>query len=423
MNGVCYEAQAGSAHHDDLEHPVPYVRNGESLVITSLVAAWLQRVTDKHRLLVIVHRLPYNGHNENSEDHHHGQQDPATEKPVSARRRRAAGSCPVLTGPRPRHGHRPGHGHRPRRRDPAPAPRSGPGSARGTRRLRGIASARPCATERGRRSALAPARPLRPKGGHTGPGVPGSTAGKGAGPRRQRDPDGSGVSSTTGRCPMAPRGQGRRRLRCPRASAPRAAYQPPQHTHTNIEHTLTHTHSRTNTNTLTHRAHASSRHSPKEPGRRAPRTSRAAGSDRRGSPLRSPDLSRDPYLPIIVECCCTAASSSLSRIVHSPIAVHPETKTLASVGDLFTSAFFTPPIFFFFFRGRENKPKSCPSLLPAVRWREGGWRRQPCRGFPARFGSALRGSGPLGSRLRPGPLGSWRGAAGGPAAWREEGWL
>ncbi|KAF2974083.1 hypothetical protein EK904_010158 [Melospiza melodia maxima] len=95
VNGVRYEAQAGSAHHDDLEHPVPYVRNGESLVITSLVAAWLQRVTDKHRLLVIVHRLPYNGHNENSEDHHHGQQDPATEKPVSARRRRAAGSCPV----------------------------------------------------------------------------------------------------------------------------------------------------------------------------------------------------------------------------------------------------------------------------------------------------------------------------------------
>lgn len=31
-----------------------------------------------------------------------------------------------------------------------------------------------------------------------------------------------------------------------------------------------------------------------------------------------------PYLPIIVECCCTAASSSLSKMVHSPIAVHPE---------------------------------------------------------------------------------------------------
>lgn len=87
MNRVRYEAQAGSAHHDDLEHPVPYVRNRESLVVTSLIAAWLQRITDKHSLLVIVHRLPYNGHNEDPEDHHHGQQDPGTEKPVSARGR------------------------------------------------------------------------------------------------------------------------------------------------------------------------------------------------------------------------------------------------------------------------------------------------------------------------------------------------
>lgn len=31
------------------------------------------------------------------------------------------------------------------------------------------------------------------------------------------------------------------------------------------------------------------------------------------------------YLPIIVECCWTAASRSLSSIVHSPISVHPET--------------------------------------------------------------------------------------------------
>lgn len=30
------------------------------------------------------------------------------------------------------------------------------------------------------------------------------------------------------------------------------------------------------------------------------------------------------YLPIIVECCWTAASRSLSSIVHSPISVHPE---------------------------------------------------------------------------------------------------
>ena len=44
------------------------------------------------------------------------------------------------------------------------------------------------------------------------------------------------------------------------------------------------------------------------------------GAARRGR--RGP--ARRPYLPIIVECCCTAASSSLSRMVHSPIAERPE---------------------------------------------------------------------------------------------------
>lgn len=48
-----------------------------------------------------------------------------------------------------------------------------------------------------------------------------------------------------------------------------------------------------------------------------------------GTPRGQPDgahwrSARRPYLPIIVECCCTAASSSLSKMVHSPIAVHPE---------------------------------------------------------------------------------------------------
>lgn len=33
---------------------------------------------------------------------------------------------------------------------------------------------------------------------------------------------------------------------------------------------------------------------------------------------------RSSYLPIIVECCWTAASRSLSSIVHSPISEHPE---------------------------------------------------------------------------------------------------
>lgn len=37
---------------------------------------------------------------------------------------------------------------------------------------------------------------------------------------------------------------------------------------------------------------------------------------------------RSSYLPIIVECCWTAASRSLSSIVHSPISDHPEETTI-----------------------------------------------------------------------------------------------
>lgn len=44
----------------------------------------------------------------------------------------------------------------------------------------------------------------------------------------------------------------------------------------------------------------------------------------KGLPGAARQPARRPYLPIIVECCCTAASSSLSKMVHSPIAVHPE---------------------------------------------------------------------------------------------------
>lgn len=41
MHRVGDEAEAGAAHHDDLEHPVPDVGYGESFVIAGLIAAWL----------------------------------------------------------------------------------------------------------------------------------------------------------------------------------------------------------------------------------------------------------------------------------------------------------------------------------------------------------------------------------------------
>jgi len=61
-----------------------------------------------------------------------------------------------------------------------------------------------------------------------------------------------------------------------------------------------------------------------------------------------------PYLPIIVECCWTAASKSLSSMVHSPIAAHPQTQ-IQIQGKAWI---FPPPIV----RGyRENAWMSCAS--------------------------------------------------------------
>lgn len=69
-----------------------------------------------------------------------------------------------------------------------------------------------------------------------------------------------------------------------------------------------------------------------------PRGTGAGGGCWGQSPVLAP-LCRSPegpgggrggtHLPIIVECCWTAASRSLSRMVHSPIAVHPEAEAKA----------------------------------------------------------------------------------------------
>lgn len=76
MHRVSDEAETGGTHHYDLEDPVTYVGDGKGAVIAGLVTAGLQGVAHKHGLLIIVHRLPHNGHNEDPEDHHHSQQDP-----------------------------------------------------------------------------------------------------------------------------------------------------------------------------------------------------------------------------------------------------------------------------------------------------------------------------------------------------------
>ena len=71
MDGVGDEAEAGRAHQYDLEHPVANVGNGEGLVVTGLVAAWLQGVADEHGLLVLVYCLPNNCDDQDTEDHHY----------------------------------------------------------------------------------------------------------------------------------------------------------------------------------------------------------------------------------------------------------------------------------------------------------------------------------------------------------------
>lgn len=89
------------------------------------------------------------------------------------------------------------------------------------------------------------------------------------------------------------------------------------------------------------------------------------------------------YLPIIVECCWTAASRSLSRMVHSPIAVHREAKARAAAAAL-------PR------RRRRRRRSAIPAR--AARPAEGG----PHSGGPAAWQAGRLPGASLGGRRSPG---------------------
>lgn len=50
--------------------------NGKGFVVAGLVASWLEGVANKHGLLIFVNRLAYDGHDEDTEYHHHRQENP-----------------------------------------------------------------------------------------------------------------------------------------------------------------------------------------------------------------------------------------------------------------------------------------------------------------------------------------------------------
>lgn len=91
MNRIRDEAQAGRAHQDDLKDPVADVRDWEGLVITSLVAARLHGVTDEHDLLILIHLLSHYAYYQDTENHHHCQQDPAERQKEKERAGRGGG--------------------------------------------------------------------------------------------------------------------------------------------------------------------------------------------------------------------------------------------------------------------------------------------------------------------------------------------
>ncbi len=80
-----------AAHIFERKDPVTDVRDWEGLVITGLVAARLHGVTDEHDLLILVHLLTHYAYDEDTENHHHCQQDPAERQKEKEKGRKGRG--------------------------------------------------------------------------------------------------------------------------------------------------------------------------------------------------------------------------------------------------------------------------------------------------------------------------------------------
>lgn len=60
--------------------------DGEGFIVAGLVATWLQRVTNKHNLFVLIHLLSHYTHDQDPEYHHYCQQDPLGERKEETQR-------------------------------------------------------------------------------------------------------------------------------------------------------------------------------------------------------------------------------------------------------------------------------------------------------------------------------------------------